>query len=460
MHPHRSALDAGAAIARRDVSPLELLDSYLAAVDRLDPVLNAFCLRDDDRARADARRLGDELVAAPGAPRSPLFGVPIPIKDLHDVEGWPTTHGSMGTTDDPRPADDVPVARLRAAGMVFMGKTTTPELGTIAVTESERLGTTRNPWDPAHTPAGSSGGAAAAVASGMAPIAHGSDGGGSLRSPASACNLVGLKASRNRIPETVESLLGTATQGVVSRTVADTAAALDILSAFDPCAWNNAPPPARPFLDEVGADPGHLRVAVCFDNALGYDVDPSVAAAAAHTAALLADAGHDVVEWAGAKVWPDPERFLDGFMAVWNTGSAGVPTDRLEALNRALRDSAEATSSITFAESVRILQGLAREVCGRWGPDWDLLVTPTMAIEPPEVGAAWAGYPDDPMAPLAFVMPMGVFTAPFNVCGLPAISVPTTLAPSGLPIGTQLVAGPWRDDVLIRVASRLEEQVG
>ena len=435
-----------------------MLDAYLERVDRFDPTLNAFCLRDDDRARADARAAAETIAAEPDAVRSPFFGVPIPIKDLHDVAGWPTTHASLGSSSDPVAADALPVARLRAAGMVFMGKTTTPELGTIALTESERQGVTHNPWDPARTPAGSSGGAAAAVAVGMSPIGHGSDGGGSIRSPSSVCNLVGLKPSRNRITSEVEVYHGGATQGVLTRTVADTAAALDLLAVFDPGAWNNAPPPARPYRQEVGAEPGRLRVAMCIDNALGLPVDPAVADGVRRTAALLEAAGHEVVE--RDDVWPDPEPFLLGFMTIWNTGSAGHGLTQLEPLNQALRDAAELTSSLQYAESVMSLQAQCRGIASRWTTDWDLLLIPTIAIEPPLVGMCWEGYPEDPMAPMTHVMPMGIYTAPFNMAGLPAINVPTHVTDAGLPIGSQLVGGPWRDDLLIRVASQLEELVG
>jgi amidase len=456
--PFRSALECGDAIARKEVNPVEVLDAYLARVDRLDPELNAFCLRDDERARADARAAADALLAEPDARRSPFFGVPIPIKDLHDAAGWPTTHASFGSSPDPAPADALPVGRLRAAGMVFMGKTTTPELGTIALTESERFGVSRNPWDPSRTPAGSSGGAAAAVAVGMAPIAHGSDGGGSIRSPSSVCNLVGLKPSRHRITSEVEVYHGGATQGVLTRTVADTAAALDVLAVFDPGAWNNAPAPARPFRQEVGADPGRLRVAMCIDNALGLPYDQAVADGVRHTASLLAELGHEVVE--RTDVWPDPELFLDGFMTVWNTGSADLELTTLEPLNRALREAGEATSSIRYVEAVMTLQRECRKIVGRWGADWDLLLIPTIGIEPPPVGMCWEGYPEDPLAPMALNMPMGLYTAPFNIAGLPAISVPTYVTEGGLPIGSQLVGPPWRDDLLIRVASQLEEVVG
>jgi amidase len=457
MEPFASASDVAAAIRTREVSPLEVLEHYLAQVDRLDPHLNAFTLRDDDRARSDARAAGEALLANPPEDLSPLHGVPIPIKDLYDVQGWPTSNGSRAGSDEPAPQDDLPVARLRRAGMVFMGKTTTPELGAISCTESMRFGPSRNPWDPDRTPGGSSGGAAAAVASGMAPIAHASDGGGSIRIPASCTGLVGLKASRNRITGRVEKLTAAATHGVVSRTVTDTAVALDVLSEFDPGAWNVAPPPARPYAQEVGEDPGRLRVRICVDNVLGVPVDRSCREAVERTAALLADLGHDVSE--GAPEWPDPGDFLSGFLTVWNTSSAGERlTDPalLEPHNLADRAQALATDSIAFVESVEMLQRVSRVFTAQFGRDLDVLVTPTMAVEPPEVGSVWAGMEDDPTAPVTNCIPMAVYTAMYNVTGLPALSLPLHVAPSGLPVGVQFGAPPFRDDLLIRLGSQLE----
>lgn len=454
-----SALDAAAAIRSRSVSPSELLEHHLAVVDRLDPTLNAFCLRDDERARADARAAGD-AVARAGDPAElpPFLGVPIPVKDLADVAGWPTTQGSHGAPDVPATEDSPPVARLRGAGFVLMGKTTTPELGTISYTESERFGATRNPWDPERTPGGSSGGAGAAVASGMAPLAHASDGGGSIRIPASCNGLVGLKAARNRITSRFEALMSATSQGVLTRTVADTAALLDVLAVADPAAWNQAPPPARPYSQEVGADPGRLRVLVCAENALGVPPEPACTDAVRRAGDLLADLGHDVSE--GAPDWGDPAAFLLGFLTVWSTISAGSGLDpeRLEPHNRANRDAATATNSVDFLEASFGLQLAARELNAQFGPggDFDVLVTPTMAVEPPPVGSVWAGAEEEPGAPLLNCTPMAAYTAVFNVSGLPAISLPLHTAPSGLPVGVQLAGPPWGEDVLIRLAAQVE----
>jgi amidase len=338
-----------------------------------------------------------------------------------------------------------------------MGKTTTPEFGTISMTESERLGVTRNPWNPGHTPGGSSGGAGAAVAAGMAPIAHASDGGGSIRIPASCNGLVGLKPSRNRITNRVEAMTSASTSGVVSRTVADTAAALDALAELDRGAWNVAPPHAGAFLDEVGVEPGRLRVRVTQANPIGVEPAPECVAAVRSVATMLSDLGHEVVE--AEPHWPDAGRFLTGFLTVWATIAAGqdeLDVDAMEPHNRANWDAAIATTAIDYAKATMSLQDLSREFTAQFGTDFDVLVTPTMAVEPPEVGSIWAGMDENPGAPLLNATPMAAYTAMFNVTGQPAISLPLHVAASGLPVGVQFAAGPWQEAVLLRLAAQLE----
>ncbi len=452
-----SALDVAAAIRARQISPVEVLDHYLAQVDTFDPTLNAFALRDDERARADAVAAGERLANEPIDELPPFLGVPIPIKDLNDVAGWPTSHGSNGVSDEPVDVDSLPVTRFRSAGFVLMGKTTTPEFGTISVTESDRFGATRNPWNPAHTPGGSSGGAGAAVAAGMAPIAHASDGGGSIRIPASCNGLVGLKPSRNRVTDWCEEMTAAATSGVVSRTVADSAAALDVLAAPDPGAWNVAPPPERSFAAEVGTAPGRLRIRVATSNALGIEVSPACVDAATRAADLLSDLGHDVVQ--DDPTWPDAGAFLEAFLTVWATISAGIEgldVDRIEPHNRANWDQAMATSSIDFARAEMRLQRASRLLTEQFGRDFDVLVTPTMAIEPPEVGWIWNGSDVDPNMPLFNATPMAAYTAMFNVTGQPALSLPLHQSESGLPVGVQFVAAPWSEAVLLRLGSQIE----
>lgn len=452
-----SALDAAAAIRSRAISPTEVLEHYLAEVDRLDPTLNAFAWRDDERALADAAAATEQVANSAPEDLPTFHGVPLPIKDLTRVEGWPTTYGSRCTDEAPEPSDEAITRRFRDAGFVLMGKTTLPEFGSVSVTESQRFGATRNPWNPDHTPGGSSGGAASAVAAGLAPIAHANDGGGSIRIPASCCGLVGLKASRNRVPDDTELMAGLAGSGVVTRTVADTAAVLDALAVRDAGAWNAAPAPTQPFSSEVGAAPGRLRVRIGTGGPLGLPTDPDVDAAIEATRELLVELGHEVV--VGDLVWPEPAAFLTDLITVWSTISANVPVAdpaAMEPHDFAAFESASVTSALDYSRAIHRLQLGSREITSQFGRDFDVLVTPTMAIEPPQVGAIFEGADLDPNMPILNSTPMATYTAPFNVTGQPAMSLPLHVAASGLPVGVQFVGGPWQEAVLIRLASQVE----
>src|SRR5437588_1527733 len=251
------ALSLAAALRKRELSAVELLDACLAAVDERNPQLNAVTWRNDEEARAAAADADRRLAAGEDAP---FLGVPIPIKDLTPVAGWPVTYGSHGAPEGPSEQSELVVDAMQRAGFVLCGRTNTPAFGVITAAENARHGISRNPWDPERTPGGSSGGAAGAVAGGMFPIAHANDGGGSIRIPASYCGLVGLKPSRGRVPRLAQSWLGAVVEGVVSSTVADSAVVLDAIAGPDPLAWYNAPVPARPFADEVGASPAPMRI--------------------------------------------------------------------------------------------------------------------------------------------------------------------------------------------------------
>ena len=451
-----SALNLAAAIRRRDVSPTEAMDATLDAIERRNPALNAIIWLDPDDARARAAA-ATERVAAGGDDLPPFLGVPLPIKDLDTVAGWPCTYGSTGASERPAADTDHAVARLEAAGFVLCGRSNSPEFGTITVTENDRYGITRNPWNADFTSGGSSGGASAAVAGGMFTIAHGGDGGGSLRIPASCTGLVGLKVSRGRIPTEVVAWEGAAVQGVVSRTVADTAAALDVLAVHDPLAWWNAPPPARPFAHEVGADPGRLRIAVATTSPLGGAVDPACVAAVESTVAALAEAGHEIVDHDFA---PHVDAFLAGFIHVVNAGLAGYDVDwsRVQPNNQASRQFAQGVDSLDYVAGVESLQRWTRQVNAQWGREFDVLVTPTMPVLPPRAGEVLQAISEAPAETPPAVIDMVTFTSIFNMNGLPAISVPTGHADGpNLPVGVQLVAGPWRDDLVLRLAAQVEQ---
>jgi amidase len=460
IDPFTPALELAAAIRRMEVSPVEVAESYLDRIYELDPRLNAFCHRADDDVRKVASAAADAVVQAASTEDLPPFhGVPLPIKDLLDVAGWPTTHGSAGASQAPAAASDPVVQRFVDAGFVLLGKTTTSEFGTVPFTESEALGISRNPWDPDRTPGGSSSGAGAAVAAGMAPIAHGGDGGGSIRIPASCNGLVGLKPTRGLVTNATVDLEGLATNGVLTRTVADTAAALDVLARHDPAAWWSPSTPPTSLSRTTTAPPPGLRIGVLAGSPIdGLSVDPACAAAVDTTLRTLESAGHKIVDT--ALLLPPTDELIAAFATIWNVGGAGVTLadpNRVEPHNRALRVAARATDSWAYAQGVRKTQHLSRRIVEAFVTSFDLLVTPTMACLPPPIGAWRAGTDDNPLMALLNSYPMAAFTSLLNVTGQPAISVPVHHDDAtGLPVGVQIIAAPWREDLLLRVARTLE----
>ena len=383
--PFTPAIELAAALRRREFSAVELLDACLAEVDRLNPELNEVTWRNDDEARAAAtaadRRLAD-------GDQTPFLGVPIPIKDLTPVAGWPVTYGSRGAPDGPSEESELVVDALAAAGFVLCGRTNTPEFGVITAAENLRFGPSRNPWDPSRSPGGSSGGAAGAVAGGMFPIAHANDGGGSIRIPASYCGLVGLKPSRGRVPRLAQSWLGAVVEGVVSRTIADTAVVLDAISAPDPNAWYNAPAARAP----VRRGPARraraaLRIGLMAQAPLGIPTDEACVAAARDAAALLEELGHAVEE---VEVPTISEEMVPPFIALTQGGLAdyeGVDWSATEPHIQHQRNLASETGAYDYVLAARSLELLSRREVARWGRDFDVLLTPTSAILPPKAGS-------------------------------------------------------------------------
>lgn len=462
VDPFMPAVELAAAIRRKEVSPVEVVDCYLDRIDELDPQLNAFCHRADDDVRKAAAAAADAVArTASGDDLPPFHGVPLPIKDLLDVAGWPTTYGSAATARVPATASAPIVQRLVDAGFLPFGKTTTSEFGAVSFTESAALGITRNPWDPHRSPGGSSSGAGAAVAAGMAPIAHGADGGGSIRVPASCNGLVGLKPTRGMVTNDVVEDEGFATNGVLTRTVADTAAAMDVLARHDPAAWWSPPTPQRSFVDALAAaPPSGLRVGVLVDPPIdGLEVDPACVRAVDATLRTLESRGHHVVDV--PLPLPPTDELVAAFTAIWNVGAAGIPLadpDQVEPHNRALRAAARAIDSWSYAESVRKTQQFSRRIVEAFVAEFDVLVTPTMACLPPAIGLGQVGEGDDPLTPMMRSYPLAVFTSVFNVTGQPAISLPVHHdEATGLPVGVQLVAAPWREDLLLQLSQDLEQ---
>ncbi len=454
-----TALSLAAAIRAREISPLEALEVTLAKIDEVNDRLDAVIWRDDEGARLAARQAAEVVAKRDQNELPPFFGVPIPIKDLTPVAGWPVTYGSVAAREGVSAESELIVTALQRAGFLLTGRTNTPEFGPITVAENTRYGISRNPWDPKRTPGGSSGGAAAATASGMYSLAHANDGGGSIRIPASCCGLVGLKVSRGRVPSLVTGWEGGAVEGVVTRDVADTAAVLDVIAGPDRGCWYNAPAPTRPFAEEAGADPGRLRIGLVTEAPLGLVVDTACEEAVTVAGRHLEALGHHV-ERVDLGV---PESWLQPFLNVVNSGLAdydGIDWDRVEPHIQAYRQAASEIDSLTYVRSVHDLQRFSRELVARWGPEFDVLVTPTMSIEPPAAGAVLAKVHANPRGNAIEVFQMACFTSTWNMTGQPAISLPIHQSAAGLPIGVQFVAGPWDEATLIRLAAQLETAVG
>ncbi|HZO61573.1 MAG TPA: amidase [Gaiellaceae bacterium] len=439
-----TALEQADLVRRGEVTSGELVETYLERIERIDPELNAYVTVCADEARA---------AAAGELPDGPLRGVPLPIKDLNETAGIRTTYSSRAFADYVPAFDGAVVRRLKDAGIVVLGKTNTPELGITAVTESELNGPCRNPWDPSRTPGGSSGGAAAAVAAGLAPAAQGSDGGGSIRIPASCCGLFGIKPARGRVsPAPYGGLEGFSTSGPITRSVADAAVLLDVMAGYETGDPYWAPPPERPFADEVGADPGRLRVAVTTTPPLiDAPVAPECAAAAGHAAALLAELGHEVEE--ATPPWGD-ERLFPLFMTAWQVIPAlyGRPVEQFEPLTAALIEAASRTPSVDYVLATARLRELARRIVAFWD-GYDLLLTPTIAQPPVPIGSL---HDDDPWQELRNVGRFVPFTQVANITGQPAVSLPLSWTDDGLPVGVQLVGRPAAEATLIRVSAQLE----
>jgi amidase len=454
LGPNSSALDLAAALRAGELSAVELLDACLAVVDERNPELNAVVWRDDEAAREEAQAADSRLAAGD---KAPFLGVPIPIKDLTPVAGWPVTFGSNGAPEGVSERSELVVESLQTAGFVLCGRTNTPEFGTITVAENDRFGPSANPWDPSRSPGGSSGGAAAAVAGGMFPIAHANDGGGSIRIPSAYCGLVGLKSSRGRIPRRAQAWMGAVVEGVTTRTAADAATVLDLTAGPDPLAWNNATPPVRPFAEELGADPGRLRIGLMAAAPLGMPTAADCVDAARDAAALLEELGHEVAE---VEVPTISEELVPAFTVMAAAGLAdyeGVDWERVEPHNRHSHSAAvDEISAYDYVIAAQALERISRREVARWGRDFDVLLTPTSAILPPLAGAVLEAQHAAPGAATFDTVASVVFAAFGNITGLPAISLPLYWNADGLPVGTMLTGAPFDEATLIRLGAQLE----
>ena len=450
-----SALELARRIRTRELSPVEVVELFLARIDKLDPTLNAYVTVAGDRAMDDARRA--ESAVVDGGDLGPFHGVPVAIKDNTATAGIKTTYSSRNFADNVPTEDAAVVRRIKDAGGIVLGKTNMSEFGTFPVTESELNGPCRNPWDTDRTPGGSSGGAAAAVVSGMAAIAQGSDGGGSVRIPASCCGLFGIKPQRGRVsfgPHLGEFWDGYDVIGPIARTVADAAALLDVMAGYELGDPHWAPPFERPLREEAGADPGRLRIGVATETPTDAEVSEVVAGATRHGASLLSDLGHEVEDISFD--WIDGDAITSHFIKVVQTSTAHyehIDPDKLEHANRILMEAGRDTDSLTYVAAVRGLQSISRDVVARL-VGFDAVLTPTITIPPPPVG--WMFEDDDPWLQLVRAGHVIAFTALANFTGLPAVSVPLHWSDDELPIGVQITGGPADEATLVRLSAQLE----
>ncbi|HPG27842.1 MAG: amidase [Spirochaetaceae bacterium] len=458
-YENEDALGLAARVKRGETTAEALLEAALARVDARDGELGALVVRAEDVARR---------AIAEGLPRGPFEGVPFLLKDLH--LGWPgvrLTNGSSLFARHVSHFESELVARYRRAGLVLFGRTHSPEFGLTTTTESRLHGATRNPWDPSRTAGGSSGGAAVAVAAGYTPIANAGDGGGSIRIPASCCGLFGLKPTRGRTPagpDAGEGWSGMTTLHAITRSVRDSAALLDATSGPDPGAPYAAQPPARPFLDEVGAPPGRLRIALQRRTWNGVETHPDCEEAVEAAAALCRSLGHEVEE---APFTVDAAAMREATLVIMSVSTRLALDARAAALGRTLapEDVEPATRAILgygakrgavdHARAVQTLHATGRALA-RHLMDFDLVLSPTMATPPLPIGRLSLSNPDVEEQGRSVLATIG-FTQLANVAGNPAMSVPLVWSASGLPIGVQFVGRMDDEATLFRLAGQLEQ---
>jgi amidase len=457
-----ASLDATAQadlVRRKEVKAVELVDAAIDRIERLNPTLNAVITPMYDLAR--------EAASGP-LPDGPFAGVPFLLKDLlAEYAGVRFTEGSAFLADYVPDHDSELVARHKRAGLIVVGKTNTPELGILPTTEPRLFGPTRNPWDTGRTTGGSSGGSAAAVAAGIVPMAHGNDGGGSIRIPSSCCGLFGLKPTRGRnplAPHYGDIYSGLVVEHAITRSVRDSAALLDATSGPDLGDPYSAPPPARPFLQEVGADPGRLRIAFSTQAATDVQVHPDCVSAVRDAAALCADLGHEVVE---AAPTTDGQVVMQAFITIWSGGNAWTvddwarrtgrtpATDLFEPLTWALREMGHQHSASAYLLALQDLQRVSRDVA-RFFIDYDVWLTPTLG-EPPVPLGTFDSPPENPLQGFLRAGAFVPFTPICNITGQPAMSVPLYWNADGLPVGTHFIGRFGDEATLFRLAAQLEE---
>jgi amidase/6-aminohexanoate-cyclic-dimer hydrolase len=453
------ALGLAELIAKKETTPAELLDAVRQRVEEVNPKINAFSQLFFDKA-------AEQIQAGMG--EGPFQGVPFALKDLGQyLNGTITSAGGRVWKDQMADYDSTLVTRYKQAGLVIFGKTTSPELGLTTTTESVLYGQTRNPWDLERTSGGSSGGASAAVASRILPMAHASDGGGSIRIPASCCGLFGLKPTRGRAPMgpgQFEGWNGLSAHHAVTISVRDSAALLDVSSGAELGSPYYAPPQQRPFLMEVGADPGELRVALIVDTPVGAPVDPECEKAAIEAAKLCEDLGHKVEE----ARWPvDAEIMRGAFLAVVNVSVARALDDAATQLGRPVTDQdvepvtwamarqGRDISSVAYSRAIATIHQIGSTMA-KFQQTYDVILNPTLAKPPVRLGVLSLS-PTDMRTFIKEITEFSPFTAIYNVTGQPSMSAPLHWTPDGLPVGVMFSARFGDEATLFRLASQLEK---
>jgi len=448
-------------VSKGHVTPEELAEEAITRIERYNPRLNTVVYKMYEQGRDTARQLASQ--------RGGRFrGVPFLLKDiLGNYAGVPTACGTRFMVDMPAGQDDTLVARFKAAGLVSLGKTNVPEFGLLPTTESVLYGACHNPWNLDHSTGGSSGGSAAAVAAGIVPVAHANDGGGSIRIPASCCGLVGLKPTRGRNP--LGPMLGDIMNGlicehVVSRTVRDTAAMLDCTAGPEPGDPYFAPAPARPFLDEVGAPAGRLRIAFSTKNPGGAALHPECVAAIERTAKLCQELGH-AVEEAAPPI--DQNTLTQSFLSIWCSGLAmqidavamlsgrEVREELFEGVTWGLYQQGRQVTASQYLLAVAMMQIQARQV-GQFHETYDCWLTTTLGAPPIRLGTVDLAE-RDPLIALAPILDYVPFTPLQNATGQPAISLPLHWTADGLPVGVMFTGRIGDDATLLRLAAQLEQ---
>ncbi|HAN74315.1 MAG TPA: amidase [Planktothrix sp. UBA8402] len=444
------ALEQARLIRTKFLSPLELVNIYLDRIQRLNPLLGCYFTVMADMALELAKTQTEQLVLVSDInDLPPFFGVPISIKDLNPVAGVACTYGSRALVDQIATYDDGVVSRIRQAGFNILGKTATSEIGSLPYTEPDGFPPARNPWNLDYTPGGSSGGAAAAVAAGLSSVAHGSDGGGSVRGPAFCCGLVGIKPTRGRVSHAPvgDFQSGISTDGPLARTVADAAALLDIMSGYilgDPY-WLPAPNPS--FLAATQQPPKSLKIAIA-TSVLPIDkISPDCEQAVKNTVKLLEQLGHQI-----EPINLDFSDIIEPFILVWKSGvaSAGIPPEYLGSVNQWLIETQITAGQ--YLQAVSKMQVGGRQIVASLSP-FDIVVLPTYMSPAIRVGEYAQLSPEETLQRITeWISPC----PGFNVSGQPAIAIPTGFTPEGLPVGVQLVGKPATEATLIALAAQLE----